>query len=446
MKQLKLSVKKEGHKFDIRIMPFHKFISYTAFYNDYELFIRFSDSTNKRPYVKYKNLRYSGAISSRTNWNIILNGDNSTCLVNMKNSYLFVKGGNFDKAKSNVEIESFETSCDYVPTSECKCLYDECVSYNRNLYDSIKNKPRFEEELLELITDEYSIYLEEYGSKKAYFKACSRYFKNFLLAEKECPKIAELVSVKDILKQKFECFEDLKIQDTDEFIAYAIGVIAEDYKDEISIYYEREIIYNAIASEAIQNIEERQQIQFEKKYSNNSKIRKLLGDKILALNDPEPLYQQIHFLMLIKEITSAEMMLEKADELIEKYLTFERLYEQFEDCNYVKAIDLSTDKEQKFTDYENGVADLSESELIEYRAYKVIMPYYYSALYNKKQTKLKPSIEKLDSYFAFAKKTIELLIENKIVFKRGDTFEYTNSGNATQYIKDIEKLLVFSQN
>ena len=444
MKQLKLSVKKEGHKFDIRIMPFHKFISYTAFYNDYELFIRFSDSTNKRPYVKYKNLRYSGAISSRTNWNIILNGDNSTCLVNMKNSYLFVKGGNFDKAKSNVEIESFETSCDYVPTSECKCLYDECVSYNRNLYDSIKNKPRFEEELLELITDEYSIYLEEYGSKTAYFKECSRYFKNYLLAEKECPKIAELVSVKDILKQKYECFEGLKIQDTDEFIAYAIDVVAEEYKDEISIYYGRDIIYDAIVSEAMHNIEERQQLQFEKKYSKNSKIQKLLGDKILTLKDPEPLFQQIHFLMLIKEITSADMMLEKADELIEECLAFERLYEQFEDCNYVKAIDLSVEKEQLFLAYEKGTAVLSEDELKEYRSYKVIMPYYYASLYNKKRTKLKPSIEKLDSYFEFARRTIELLIENNIVIKRGDTIEYSDCGNVSKYIKGIELLLASS--
>ena len=140
MKQLKLSVKKEGHKFDIKIMPFHQFISYTAFFNDYELFIRFSDSANKRPYVKYKNLRYSGAISSRANWNIILNGDNSTCLVNMKKSCLYVKDGRIDSRKNDVDIVNFETTRDYVPTGECKCLYDECVSYNRKLYDLIKNK------------------------------------------------------------------------------------------------------------------------------------------------------------------------------------------------------------------------------------------------------------------------------------------------------------------
>ena len=442
MKQLKLSVKKEGHKFDIKIMPFHQFISYTAFFNDYELFIHFYDSANKRPYVRYKNLRYSGAISSRANWNIILNGDNSTCLVNMKNSCLYVKGGRIDSRKNDVDIANFETTRDCVPTSECKCLYDECVSYNRKLYDLIKNKPRFDNELLELITDEYSIYLEEYGSKTAYFKACSQYFKNFLLAEKECHKIAELISVEDVLKLKYDCIEELKIRDTDEFIAYAIDVVAEEYKDEISIYYSRDVIYDAIVSEAMQNIEERQQLQFEKKYSKNSKIQKLLGDKILVLKDPAPLFQQIHFLMLIHEITSAETMLEKSDELIEECLSFERLYEQFKDCNYVKAIDLTTNKEQKFIDYENNLTELSEDELIEYRAYKVIMPYYYSCLYNKKRTKLKPSIEKLDSYFEFARRTIELLLENDIVFKRGDTIEYSGCGNISQYIKGIESLLV----
>ncbi len=444
MKQLKLSVKKDGHKFDIRIMPFRELASYTAFSDGYELFIQFGKNNNRHPYVRYKNLRYSGAISSRSNWNIILSGENLTYLVNMKNSYLFVKGGNFDQPKSNADIDSFETSCEYVPTSECKCLYEECVLYNQKLYDLIKNKPRFDNELLELITDEYSIYLEEYGSKTAYFKACSQYFKNFLLAEKECPKIAELISVEDVLKQKYDCIEELKIRDTDEFIAYAIDVVAEEYKDEISIYYGRDVIYDAIVSEAMQNIEERQQLQFEKKYSKNSKIQKLLGDKILVLKDPAPLFQQIHFLMIIHEITSAEAMLEKADELIEECLSFERLYEKFEDCNYVKAIDLSTDKEQKFIDYEKNLTELSEDELIEYRAYKVIMPYYYSCLYNKKRTKLKPSIEKLDSYFEFARRTIELLLENNIVFKRGDTLEYSGCGNVSRYIKDIERLLEFS--
>ena len=444
MKQLKLSVKKEGHKFDIRIMPFRKFIFYTAFYNDYELFIRFSDSTNKRPYVKYKNLIYSGAISSRANWNITLSGDNSTCLVNMKNFCLYVKGSKIDNKKTNVDIEGLETTREYIPTRECKCLYDEMVSYNQKLYDLIRNKPRFEEELLELITDEYSIYLDEYGDKITYFKACSQYFKNFLLAEKECSKIAELISVEDILKQKYECIEKLKIRDTDEFIAYAINVVAEEYKDELSIYYSRDEIYDAIVSEAMQNIEERQQLQFEKKYSKNSKIAKLLGDRILVLKDPAPLFQQIHFLMLIKEIASVETMLEKADELIEECLSFERLYEQFEDCNYTKVIDLSTNKEQKFIEYEKTLTELSEDELIEYRAYKVIMPYYYSCMYNKKRTKLKPSIEKLDSYFEFARRTIELLLENNIVSKRGDTIEYSGCGNVSQYAKDIESLLAFS--
>lgn len=144
MKQLKLSVKKDGHKFDIRIMPFRELASYTAFSDGYELFIQFGKNNNRHPYVRYKNLRYSGAISSRSNWNIILSGENLTYLVNMKNSYLFVKGGNFDQPKSNADIDSFETSCEYVPASECKCLCEECVLYNQKLYDLIKNKPRFD--------------------------------------------------------------------------------------------------------------------------------------------------------------------------------------------------------------------------------------------------------------------------------------------------------------
>ena len=50
-------------------------------------------------------------------------------------------------------------------------------------------------------------------------------FKNISISEAmkevgETVGIKVAMSQKDILKQKFECFEDLKIQDTDEFIAY----------------------------------------------------------------------------------------------------------------------------------------------------------------------------------------------------------------------------------
>lgn len=439
MKELKLGIKKENHRFDIRIMPFRKSISYTSFCNDYELVIVFGNKNNRHPYVNYKNLRYSGAISSRANWNIFISNPR-TCLVSMKNCCIWVKSDMQTNDTHNENIKTFDKNHLVISPNECQNLYNECILYNKHLYDLIFDKEVFKKEILELIEDDF-MYLDEYENKEAYFEEISEYFENFILAEKECPKITELISVEDILKQEYTSLKELKIQDTTEFIDFAIDVIAEEYKDKISIYYSRETIYNDIVNEAILNIEERNYAQFKKKYSNLEKIEKLLHDKILVLNDPEPLLERINYLITSKEIISKEMLFDKSDELIEEYLSFERVYEQFEDCDYVKVIDLKGEKEQLFLAYEEGKATLSETELMEYRAYNVIMPYYHSALYNRSKTKLKPSIENLDSYFKFARNTIELLIKNNIVIKRGNTFKYNNNGDVVRYVEDIDRLL-----
>lgn len=440
MKQLKLGVKREGHRFDIKILPFYRFMSYTVISNDYELCVPFSDSKNKRPSVKYKNLIYSGAISSRGNWNIYLRGDNPTYLVNMKKYSIYVKGG-IKPSKDRI-VNSINSIPVRTIPSEYKKVYEECIAYNKKLYDLILDKKLLEEELLGFINDEYSIFLEENGSKTAFFEECSQYLENFILAEKECPKLAKIISVNDILEQKYESIEKLKIKNINEFIARAIDVIADEYKDGTSIYYSRELVYDEIVDEVLQNIEEQRLIQYEKNYSKSMQIKKLLGDKLLILNDIKPLLQRINYLINIGEISSEQMILEKADELIEECVFFEKLYNQFKDCNYIKTIDLSIEKEQLFINYEKGVVELSKDEHTEYNVYKVIMPYYYSCLYNKKMTKLKPSIEKINLYFEFAKNAIELLIKNNIIFKRGDIIEYRNGGNISQYIQDVENLIM----
>lgn len=440
MKQLRLSITKDNHKFNLRLLPFREIASYYEFCGDYELSILFGKNHSKKPYVKYKNLWYSGAISSRVNWHITLNDTSIMRLAIMRNSRLFVKGC-IPSTYEAEQIDEYIVESD-PPLNECIELHKECICYNKKQYDLIANKNQFEEELLEVILDEYSYYQEVYGGKKEFFEECSEYFSNFLLAEQECPRISNIITADDILKLKPECFEGLKIKDMTDFINFAIDTVAEDFEDFISIYYSREILYDAIIDEAIQNINDRQQAQFKKKYAKNSNIKKLLGDKITILNDLNPLFQEIHYLILIDKINSTKTLVTKADELIQKCLAFEHLCENFKKCNYEKEVNLDTEKEKLFSDYERGLTQLSEEELMEYHAYKVIIPHYYLYLYNKKRTKLKPSIEKLNDYFNFAKKTIELLIENEIVINQGNTLKYNDCGNVNKYIKDIETLLI----
>ena len=354
----------------------------------------------------------------------------------MKNDCLYVRGATRaenEQSRGNDELDTVRT--------QSKELYHQCVLYNQKHYDIIVDKVRFEEDLLEMIAEEYWEFQEGYESKEDYFETLAEYFTNFLLAEQECHKIEEIITVQDILERNAE-LNNLKIDDIEEVVAHAIYVVAENYKDEKSIYYCRDVVYSEIICEVRQEVEERRQRQFEKTYSQTSKIGELLRDKIQVLNDKDALLQHVQFLVQIGELKTPQMILEKADEMIEECLWFERLCDRFESCNYVKTVDLTPEKEKLFMAVEKGEITVNEENQVEYYTYQEIMPYYYSALYNKKRTKLKPSIEKINNYFEFAKEAIGLLIKNRVVIKKGEEFEYNTCGDVDQYIKDIGELLV----
>ena len=89
MNQLKLGIRRNNHIFNVKLMPFYRFINYTSQYDDYELSIRFLSDKDKRPSVRYKNLIFTGAITSAKNWHIELIGENGRqSIVSMSNGQL----------------------------------------------------------------------------------------------------------------------------------------------------------------------------------------------------------------------------------------------------------------------------------------------------------------------------------------------------------------------
>ena len=206
------------------------------------------------------------------------------------------------------------------------------------------------------------------------------------------------------------------------------------------IYYCEGEVFDAIAGEVDRRIKQISVEQFHAKY-NDQAIIDLLGDKILKIEEKSFLLERIHLLINIREIETEEDLLRKAETVIEQIANFEALCKKLSFCNGDKIIELTSEKESFFEIYQKGAKGTDEEIYNEYLIYQEVLPFYYSTLYNKKKTRLKPSIEKLDEYVDFAKKAIELLIENQLVIKNGEELEYNNHGDINGYIEGIKLLL-----
>jgi len=292
---------------------------------------------------------------------------------------------------------------------------------------------------MELIKDVYF----DYETELELIEDFKKYFVNFINAENDCPQLSQIISITDVL-DRFPHLQTIKINDINTFIKDSIETIAIEFQDEINIYYSRDIVESEIYNDILQGIEERNQIQLEKKYSKDKEIKKLLGDKLASLKDTNPLFQQIQFLMLIREITDKQSLLSKADSLINQCKEFETLWEKCDSFNHNRTIELTNEKLSFFERIDNGLSNIAEDEVQDYIVYKIAMPHYYSALYNKKRTNFKPTIEKLTSYVNYVKNIVSVLLENGLIIKKGEKLHYNPSidlADCKQEILSIDRIL-----
>jgi len=439
MNQLKLGIRRNNHIFNIKLMPFYRFINYTSQYGDYELSIRFLSDKDKRPSVRYKNLIFTGAITSAKNWQIELIGENGRqSIVNMRNGQLRLRGESFQTTSTDIKGFSIPAcECERTNNVQSSLIFQKCINTYTDLFGKINNKTVFQEQLVELIEDIYF----DYETETELIENFKEYFVKFVNAENDCHQLSQIISIPDVL-DRFPYLKTIKINDLNNFIKDSIETVATQYQNEIDIYYSRDIVISEIYNDILQEIEERNQIQFQKKYSNDKEIKKLLGDKLLHLKDLTPLLQRIHFLMLIHEITDKNNLLSKVDDLINQCKQFEKIWEDCAIFNHNKTIELTDEKLSIFESIDNGTNYIAEQDKQDYLVYKIAMPHYYSTLFNKKRTKLKPTIEKLTQYVDYVKNIVGVLLKNGLLIKKGEKLHFNsniNLANCKQEILSIER-------
>lgn len=424
MNRLILGINKNGYIFKVTLIPFHFWANYSYYENDFVFDIRFSGQSNIIPSVQYKNLRYTGNITSRVNWKITLDYEplcvNSHNVINILDK-TYPKEPNIQKNCEPSKTEQTAPIIDFV-FNEIE-VFDLCVNTHKSDYEKIINKDKFREKFLFLM---HEWILSEEDLEDFIKNDSIELIKSFLLIES--------LNLSVVLKQYPE-LEKHSQNNLDSIIEQVKKkLIAEGELFYLDLIWED--IYMDIYDLLDIPEEDDKTPTFD---CNNELIDKLFLNEVNQLQFKDQFYGEIYFRISINEINNENDLLLQGKEIFENCLQHENLYSKIIDTwnNKEVIINLSEEKEKRFIDYEHGVSSLSDIEEKEYKLiYSSILPYYFKYLCTKKQ-KLKPIINKFPEYINYSKQIIKDLFNYDIVKENKDKIEYVSNDKIENFAQQI---------
>lgn len=433
MERLNLGLKRNNHTFNLILTPFHNHMTYLSTLDGYKLAIRFESNKMQRPIVKYKNLLFSGTFTSPNKWEMFL--------VDAK-GYHEIASFNNEKLHFKEEsttplfckrLFSKDTNQGKLTRREAREICLQCILFYCPLFVKIKYKILFLEQLTTFVQDTYF----DYETDGKLIKDFKQYFLNFIEAEKEFLQLQDTISFSEILNE-FPELKTIKIDRFTDLINESIkSVVKQTQKEYMHMFYSREVVLQEIYDVILQKIEEYKQNEIQTEGSDNENMQTLIENEIFKLKNYKILFEYIRFLINTDEIADEKSLSETTIALIEKCKEFERTCIDCETFNYYKTIELDNEKLSYFEKVENGINEISDQYKEDYIVYKIIMPYYYSALYNKRKTKLKTFFDKAPEYIHYVKNVISVMTQNNILIKTDEAFEFNHDGITTTCHQDI---------
>lgn len=206
-KRILLGVSNNNYSFQITMLP-DKILSTEILYKkkDFTCCIRWHTESSRKVSAWYKNLRFESNITKKDDWFISdCRDDSIVCFMTDGGIYkdfdeyrkinpvqIDEKIVNCNKQSVNIDSSMFEQNDGLDEDCEIDEIVDACIKKNFNLYSQIRDKNKFEEELWNEIS---------YGDIKdvSYFSGLSKFFKNFIFAEKNISHLSEYYSYEKAL-------------------------------------------------------------------------------------------------------------------------------------------------------------------------------------------------------------------------------------------------------
>lgn len=379
-------------------------------------------------------LNFSDPLSEDNSFTMIRENEKITLIsTTQEKQTFFVSEQVLLNARELSQNKCFETA---------KQLYGELVNANYTLFERIKDKETFEEQMVSYLEDSI---IEAQKQKdqdilddiKINFK---NYIETFILSEQEIPVLETLYTPDYFLKKYNSIMEDYPSTFNKQEVIAAVLVKQKFIPDILfsKDEFEHDII-NDIIDEFDRKIDKREIIL--NKYSNDYIYQKY-KQKYLKIQDKSFFQSSLRNALSYKfsfRFQPEEDIDAFISAYIDDYLQKESEYNKFiaEYGSNKVSINLTPEKIEQFTNYSSLGTTLPSDLFKEYQTYALLMPEYNRFIFTKNGKRVRPSIRELPKIINYCKELLSLLVKSDILCYQNNKIIYNSLNNINVFAKDL---------
>lgn len=280
----------------------------------------------------HKNLKFSGSVGSRNNWNIYLFGLGHILI--MKDGRLQIAGKPHEE-EYQTSTNTNMNNMDYTLSERQYKFFEMVLNKYRCLLEEIINKELFFKQFKEETCD--SIYPEveddnlddeseyEMDYVKGCIKDCKKYFKSFIQSEKDKNNFKDIINLKNVVKS----YPELKEIDKNILNKYFKKFEKEnDIKSYIkeSISYYQETMLQTIGEKIYSYHSAYLKEKFEKEL--HLKIKTILGKQYYKVKNAASIVGKVYLDFLSSDVPTDEELIERINYHLNNLIEFNDLYEK----------------------------------------------------------------------------------------------------------------------
>jgi hypothetical protein len=450
MKSFSFCVSYKNHKFQV-CTDRHSSLCFYSRKDNYTTSLTFASNTYAR--VEYKNLRFSGRVTTRNVWSV--KADYTSVVRKHKHCYYF-------GPQTPIPIACQDTATEDIVTSypeNVLYLYDLLIHAFPSQYSEIENKEAFKQQLCEDL-------LRRYADVDANSLDKVVKYENYTEVGPEDAPIIELRTIRNILLYEYEeCFTAFHQSESD---SKNIAAVFSPENLISAVPKLREIPLALLQENLASYLDENRTelIRHDMNYSRSSelffagsdlcdacacagfvnsaeeRISKLLSARGFNDVDKSDLLAHIHSTYSEDYIPTDEEFEESVIDFANKYTPFYRLYNKFTSLFHTNHIELEWNDEtiQLFQEYEKNEHLIDPKCLAEFEAYKYISLFYRKHFFKKNSTQRKQIIEQLPSFTAFAASVFEILFKHNILIDEPECVVYNKDGDVDSAFEELRAL------
>lgn len=448
MKDLTFSITLNNHTFNIQTNNRRTLCSYIID-DTYKTSLVFGSNTYAN--VKYKNAKFSGAVTKQNIWQLFLD---SHIVIHKKYNMFY-----FETSKQNISIENATVNNPLDYSEIILCLYDLLIKKFSELYSTIEDKVEFKNQFCAYLEENY--YDVEDPNQILEYENCAD---DDIDNEPAIERITVIDEIINNVKEFFSSFRQAELDSNSKELIFTLEEVvkevpdlrkisqtflSEELKNYLTQYNEEltkpDIYYNR--SDRLYDIGKHLYDTYQYSVFINTletRIDKILSTMDISVVNKEEILSHFKMVYSVNYIPGDKEFTQSVKDYVRDYNVFYNLYNKFVslfDSDNIKIVwDNATI--HLFEKYEKKEMPIDSQYFAEYEVYKYIIPYYRKHFFRKNSNKYKPVIEKLPAFISYITSIYDILFKHNILIDTEDKVLYNEDGDISSAYEEITKVSV----